>query len=325
MFITSENYLHEVSNLIETSDTIDIAVAFWGEGSDALLSKASGKKIRVICNLASGGTNPEPIGRLKSPEISVRQLDNLHAKVVIGSTSAIVGSANFSTNGLQLEGIESQGWSEAGVLTSSPEHLSAMRRWFEAEWLRARRISSVDLAHAFELWKTRRQNRPPSKPVGSFFDLTAADVKDRDAFIIIWGEDASEEATAAYEQTISQAKDKDLLSDSVLDRLSFYEDWPDLPIGASLISFQNRTNGKYTCDGIWRRLHEIDVPLPGGQRGLQIVIEEDKVRGFRVAGKLRKELEKKLRPFLDELWEQFKGDNGGAIIPLHAALAKLTP
>jgi len=77
--------------------------------------------------------------------VQVRRLDNLHAKVVHTSTQALVGSANLSANGLNLEGEESSGWREAGYLVRDGQQLAAIRDWFELQCVDLRGILTHDL------------------------------------------------------------------------------------------------------------------------------------------------------------------------------------
>lgn len=323
MFVTSKDYLRKVSALIDSSEHVDVAVAFWGEGSDALLALPGNKQVRVVCNLSSGGTNPEPIAKLLKQGMNVRQLDDLHAKVVLGTNAALVGSANFSTNGLQLEGPEAAGWSEAGLMTRSVADLRAIAQWFDAEWARTRPIEVQDLKRALAACKRRRAARPALKQVKSLADFAPADVKDRNLYIAIWGEQPSPGADAAYQAVVSDAEERELLAPGILERLSFYEAWPDLPKEGILISFERHAKGKYRCDGVWRRFAQLDVAENKKHGGLQIVAEHDNVLGLRVSNKQRKDFEKVLKPVFDELWMEFNGPEEGALIPLDRALAKL--
>lgn len=322
MFITSEDYLSELNVLTQDSNELDIAVAFWGERSELLIPLAQDKTVRVICNLASGGTNPKPIEQLMKDGVNVRQLDDLHAKVILGTQAAIVGSANFSVNGLQLEDREVKGWSEAGLLTASAPDLSSIKQWFDSEWNRSRRVTPKDLEIALEAWKIRRANRPQFKQVKSITELHSSEVKDRNLYVIIWGEEASEGAYAAYEGVVSHAEEKSLLEQPLLAKLSFYEGWPNLPHEGIFISFQSHSSGRYSCDGVWRRIPELDVGPTETHEGLQIVVEQDSLLGIRVTGRQRKDLEKKLRPMLDGLWNEFQDDNGGAVVPLGTVLER---
>lgn len=323
MFVTSSDYLAEVKKLVQVSERLDIAVAFWGEGSDALIVPATNRAARIICNLSSGGTNPTPIRKLIELGFVVKQQNDLHAKVILSTDVAIVGSANLSTNGLQLEGGESAGWSEAGVLVTTSEELRDIARWFEAEWSRAREITTSHLDSAEAAWLLRRKARPKLKQAKSLFDLAPSEVRDRGVYILIWSDDASEGAYAAHLELVSKAEEDGLISPEALSQLSFYEDLGEVPQDAILISFKRHGNGKFSCDGVWLRVADLDQPANEVHRGLQIVKEIHEVQGVKIGARQRRELEKKLGPLLENLRVEFEGNYSGAIIPLDAALSKL--
>lgn len=137
------------------------AVAFWGAGATRMFGDAEGRSIRIICNLASGGTNPYEIEKMMKAfgEQNVRQMDNLHAKVYIGTEGSVVASANASANGLGLEGKEQQQWLEAGVkLSETTEVLTWFDGLFDSN--ETRPITGADLKKAKAQWKSRRRNRP---------------------------------------------------------------------------------------------------------------------------------------------------------------------
>jgi hypothetical protein len=131
------------------------AVAFWGAGSAAKLHGKGTGNFKLVCNLASGGTNPFEIEKLKRG--NVRQCDALHAKVYLGSIRAVITSANVSANGLGLEGIEQARWIEAGVLVHDTAEIS---KWFDALWEKSGRIEDPHLAHAKDAWKLRQRAKP---------------------------------------------------------------------------------------------------------------------------------------------------------------------
>lgn len=137
------------------------AVAFWGKGCENWLK---GDGARVICNLASGGTNPHALKKLKIAEL--RQYDSLHAKVFIGENQSIVGSANVSSNGLGFEGDEQNGWHEAGVLVDTSDDLTS---WFEDLWEgKSRSITLADWKEAARKWALRQQFKPTLPDFSSF-------------------------------------------------------------------------------------------------------------------------------------------------------------
>jgi len=316
MFLTDQEYLSHIRTLISKSDKIDIAVAFWGKGSEELIPVGAEGRVRIICNLSSGGTNPDPIKKLQSRKLQVKQLNDLHAKVVLGSTAAIIGSANHSTNGLQLEGVASNAWSEAGILTDEVRNLADIATWFEAEWERARTITSQDIEAAQAAWDRRFANRPlPAKKIIATF--SKSDLIGRQVFGVLWAEEASPEATAIHENVVSRAEEMGMKLDFI-SNLSFYEDWPLLPYGADLVSFQLKRNGKYKYDGVYRRLDEKDVVVKESNSGqkMQFVLKQKTMLGLPVGTADRKLLEQRLAQRLDELLANYN-DGIGTVFPIH--------
>jgi hypothetical protein len=318
MFIASAVYIEEIRRLIERSDKVDMAVAFWGKGAEDLLPSQTNQRVRIVCNLASGGTNPDPIRSLLKRNYDVKQLHNLHAKVVIGNGIAIVGSANHSTNGLQLEGPTSNGWSEAGLLSDDPKDLAAISDWFESEWERARPISKEDLDAAEVAWRARFANRP-LRAVASFSELRRSDLLGRQIYGVIWSESPSPEAAQVYEAAVANAKESGQANASFLDNLSYFENWNSLPSGVPLVSFQALSNGKYRCDGVWRRLDKNEKKVLKNRKGgpqLQFVLQEKTLFGLHISDKDEKKLAKMLESRAEVMSEQ-RMDGSGIIFPIH--------
>lgn len=137
---------------ITRTGNVDCAVAFWGRGSERLFENNLNGKIRIVCNLSMGGTNPEIISRfIQSDNIEVKQLDNLHAKVYVGECEAIVSSSNASINGLGLEG-DDIGWIEAGSVIST----SSGQVFFDNIWEKSRSIEKEELKTALQKFKSRQ-------------------------------------------------------------------------------------------------------------------------------------------------------------------------
>lgn len=139
----------------DVDEPIAIAVAFWGEGAEALLP--ADRRFRLICNLSMGGTNPAVIETLLArPGIEVRHLPDLHAKVVLTASGAVVSSANFSANGLGLEDCSGDGWQEAGIAipATDPEFVK-IYAWFEARWRAASAVDGAVLEQARKGWLER--------------------------------------------------------------------------------------------------------------------------------------------------------------------------
>ncbi|HQX05807.1 MAG TPA: phospholipase D family protein [Zoogloea sp.] len=104
-----------VHDMLATKDCLNLAVAFWGHGAETE-KKQTYTEVRIVCNLTMGGTNPGTVRKLieRFSADNVRQLDTLHAKVLIGDDQVIVSSANISTNGVGDDAEKPATWREAG-------------------------------------------------------------------------------------------------------------------------------------------------------------------------------------------------------------------
>src|SRR6185369_3680587 len=141
------------------------------------------------CKLGSGATNPVVIGKLLSCKgVEVKNLDTLHAKGVLTKNLAIVGSANFSTNGLNFEGNEElQGWHEAGLVTNDQEHLKEIQSWFDDRWRESIEITDPLLETAQNAWDSRFNNRPYDLRNGKrFLDIPPASLVGRNIFVAVY-------------------------------------------------------------------------------------------------------------------------------------------
>ncbi|GJE81247.1 hypothetical protein CJNNKLLH_2595 [Methylorubrum thiocyanatum] len=114
-----------------------------------------------------GGTNPHALQEVKA---TIRKRDDLHAKVYIGAKAAIVASANVSSNGLGLQGVEQAGWIEAGVIV---EDIAALSDWFDKLWLDSDQIGPADWKAAEEAWRARTK---PTVVSFAYFDAEASDL-----------------------------------------------------------------------------------------------------------------------------------------------------
>jgi hypothetical protein len=157
MFVASaEDIRNSIAAILDESASdrpICLAVAFWGDGAETLLP--TGRRYRIICNLSTGGTNPSTIRRLMMyPHTEVRNLPWLHAKVVIGQHSCLLGSANFSSSALGFN--KPATWREANlVLTRLDERFVHIQQWFWEQWTDSALISENDLRNAEQKWALR--------------------------------------------------------------------------------------------------------------------------------------------------------------------------
>lgn len=150
-------------------DPILIAVAFWGKGAQELFP--SEQKLRLLCNLAVGGTNPEVIQDFrKRKQCDVKHNSKLHAKIVITTAGAIVSSANFSASGLGIDDPEG-GWHEIGVSIepSESDYKQIISRFWEL-WCdtETAEVTLQDIEAARLAWDRRKYGVTPttSKSIG---------------------------------------------------------------------------------------------------------------------------------------------------------------
>lgn len=164
MFLRDSNAIrtaiHDLVAGHTEDEPIGLAVAFWGAGAEGMLP--AGGRYQVICNLSMGGTNPKVIAQLmERSDVEVRHLPDLHAKVVVAAGGSVVSSANFSANGLGLEGVTSSGWQEAGVfIPAADAEFVQVYGWFAQHWRAASPVTAEVLEEAEKQWQTRTVERP---------------------------------------------------------------------------------------------------------------------------------------------------------------------
>lgn len=325
MFVTSDDYLAQVSRVITEAEEVSIAVAFLGDGAERLFDGIA-KPVRLLCNLMSGATNPDVVEHLRAnPMVHVKHLANLHAKVIHTPTEALIGSANLSANGLNLEGVEGAGWREAGYVVRDTEQIQAIRRWFEQQWddHTARDVGDVDLAEARRRWELRRAGRvaSTSKPV-RLIDTPVEQLKGLPIYVVLYNREASALGTETGNASIKAAAGE-LARDGELDgKLSFFEHWPALPKDASLLCFWYGSRLGLQPEGAWRRIPKLDrtYRAEGQDWSVEIVVAEDAVRDWSYNGTDASALAKVLKPVMKRI-VAMAGEHGEIVLPLHQALA----
>ena len=143
-----------------SGDRKDVAVAFWGAAPLKRLGISDASKMRVACDLYSGACNPTAIKDLLDAGASVFDVAGLHAKVYLGSTAMVVGSANVSANGLGEEGVEIIDGFEAGIVSDTATNLSGASEWFVGLLAAREPIGPEALPELKRLWSRRRHGRP---------------------------------------------------------------------------------------------------------------------------------------------------------------------
>ena len=299
MFVTSAEYKKVVTSVAEEEGELLVAVAFWGKGAESIVDSRSGGPVKIICNLTSGATNPTIIEALRKKEsICLKQHDRLHAKVVVGSRRAVVGSANFSSNGLNLEGEESNGWEEAGFVIECSTQIGIIRTWFEEMWNNAHEIDSQDIKVARAIWEKRRASRIIRKSVPSrrflLGSFTHADLLERRVYVVMHNlhdEELSQEAQEAAQNKGSAPED-------------CYEDFPELPRDAQFIDIRRRPHGELTYIGVYTWIHEQKFTNESGAEGhLTVCRKENQIMGLRFGRTEGDLFVRRLRPHKETIWD----------------------
>lgn len=318
MFLYEDSYLIQLKAQLARARHASVAVAFWGRGAESIFEGWRGESLRIICNFASGGTNPRAIKTLrKLAKAEIRQLDDLHAKMIVTDCAVIVGSANVSANGLGLEGTEVAGWRETGILIDSPDLVKDAQAWFERQWHESRHISKEDMDAACISWQSRRKKRPGVSNGQSLLRQPNNALKDRAIYLAIYRQEASNQALDVFSARASK-----LLPDYEVKNIDFFEDWqsnPPLPQepDAVLIEVYFSPRGKVDVKGIL-------APLPGvqlkfkdgkGESGiLDLMVKLKKVGEWTLTLQDRSELASELKPWLDSL---VLPDNADRCIPFY--------
>lgn len=309
-------YEMAIRRAVKEAEVIDVAVAFWGSGGETIFEHWSGRRLRIICNLAQGGTNPKAIrALLELPNVEVLQQDDLHAKLILTDKSLIVGSANVSSNGLGLEGVEQAKWREAGVLSTSSIELATAGRWFASQWAAARTIKKLDIEKAEAAWKARRRMRPKLAldTKASLLEQPANLWADRPVHF------------AVYREGLSRAAEKKLAQEQECfphAELDLYEGWDEgeLPTdsNAVIIPVYWGKRGKIELDQAQHPVASLNgkVESPDGIQRLDFTryIEDESALDFLFDPKERKRL---VAPLSAWLKESVDITEGCACRPLH--------
>ncbi|MEQ1518416.1 MAG: phospholipase D family protein [Usitatibacteraceae bacterium] len=164
-FLSGVDVLRHIKEQFESASEIVVAVAYWGRGAvkQLELQKHSSKPVTVICNLMSGGCNPDEMRellKLKGKNWKFLFHNNLHGKVYWTPKSAVIGSSNLSSNGLAYEGLEAAGLVEANLKTSYENDLRKTREWIDHLAAQSHVVDEMLIRQAEVIWKTNRRNRP---------------------------------------------------------------------------------------------------------------------------------------------------------------------
>lgn len=322
MFVSSTEYLNEVSRLIRSGKPVSLAIAFIGVGAEELLASARAE-VRLICNLLSGGTNPDAVELIRQlPHVKVMHRPDLHAKVLVSDSEAIVGSANLSANGLGFAENCEQRLREAGVLVHDQSQITKIDAWFEETWRGASEISPADMDLARKRWRARSATRRVSQAAGErLLDVPVEDLDGLPIYVALYTGNASEKADRAASAQIKKVARKEQRTD-VAKKLSFFEGWPDLPVNAApLLCFWYSPRYALYPEGVWERAPVWDTSYveDGYDRGIQMVTPCESVMGWSYGASGEKAVARLLRPVMPKLLK-LGHESGAVCVSLHDAL-----
>lgn len=245
----------QIEQIIKESAEIKLAVAFWGYGSSETIKKAKNKKVKIICNLESGATNPYEIikiGKLIGFK-NIRSVKNLHAKVYLTDKKLILGSSNFSANGLSLEGDETNKLIEANVLIDSQLIIKQTSLWFDSLWKDAKVVDVKYCQKFIPKWAKRRVISDGQNLEPDFFKAYEKGVyNDENIYIIV---DIGGFTPA--EEKVGDKLAKETLGDDLFYKgkeISYWYNYKTVPRDKHIINYFFERNGKLIYYGIWKTL-----------------------------------------------------------------------
>ena len=82
LFLDGAETVERLRKMLSAGKEARLAVAYWGAGARKnLWPKKPKETVRILCDLFSGGCNPEEIKSLLAPNVEIRTKTGLHSKV----------------------------------------------------------------------------------------------------------------------------------------------------------------------------------------------------------------------------------------------------
>lgn len=230
-FLNGPEAHQEIKEILSSAKWVRIAVPYWGRSAVSRLGLdvLNTGDVRIVCNLRSGGCNPDEVEKLLGRfGQAVKTADNLHAKLWITDRFVILGSSNASTNGLGMEAGGSEKLIEANVKLTDINHIGHMTKRFDEIYESSNNINKVDISIARKMYNKIIQN---SYIIGdSILDAAVSDpaqFEGKDISVWVWNPPpASKEAKEKFtaEKEVRRGKNID-----------FYEKCGNLKCGQYII------------------------------------------------------------------------------------------
>jgi hypothetical protein len=325
-FVSDALFADKLRELIQEAESLVFAVAFWGRGASEELGLHKlriSQQVKIVCDLDSGGCNPEEVERLMSLSgVTVKKLSGLHAKVYWSGHGVLVGSSNASANGLAFERNELAGTIEANTFASDVTLIQQVKLWLDNRVLAdADEISNEDIMRAKSLWSLRRRDRKMLVTSGKTTRNLLEEIKKSpdifaDRRIVVWIYDDEPRDAPALKKL------KDVRNQLHDPKLDCYQDSSAEP-GTIILGFwYNRAQKvadlkKLHFDGMWQVPKEKHIhrypkkgKLPAGR--ILLCRRLSAFEGFKFSKEEKKELSEKVLQY----FKQHKSKKGELEIPL---------
>lgn len=244
-----------IESLMKEAADIKLAVAFWGKGANESIKKVKNKKLKIICNLESGATNPYEIikiGKLIGFK-NIRSIKNLHAKTYLTNNKMILGSSNFSANGLSLEGDETNKLIEANILVENRIVIKQAESWFNSLWNKAKKIDQNYCHKYIPKWASNRKRNTSRKIQNNFFKaFENGEYSNELIYIIIDSVPLTKE-----QEKLGNGLAKDATKDDLFyagKEINYWWGYYAIPRKAKIINYFLGERGGLYFTGIWETL-----------------------------------------------------------------------
>lgn len=244
-----------IESITKEAADIKLAVAFWGKGASETIKRIKNKKVKIICNLESGATNPYEIieiGKMIGYK-NIRSVKKLHAKVYLTNNKMIIGSSNFSANGLSLEGDETNKLIEANLLIEDKMIIQETKVWFNNLWINAKHIDERYCEKFIDKWLSNRKQNANQKKESDFFKAFENGSFSGDKFFITVDiyETTKNEDKIAITAANEISKNDLFYAGKILD---YWYDYDWVPRDAIILSYGLTKKGNLIFEGLLKAL-----------------------------------------------------------------------
>lgn len=237
-FLNGPEAHQEIKEILSSAKWVRIAVPYWGRSAVSRLGLdvLNTDDVRIVCNLRSGGCNPDEVEKLLGRfGQAVKTADKLHAKLWITDRFVILGSSNASSNGLGVEAGGSEELIEVNVKSIDINDIVYMTKKFDEIYENSEKIKDVDIDIARRRYNKMKNN---SYIIGSsILDAAVSDpsqFEGRNISVWVWNpppasREADEEFAAQKEARRGQ-------------NIDFYEKCGNLISGQYIIDINTKEN-----------------------------------------------------------------------------------